>query len=1638
MAEFPGQVYAPPGVYTKTLFENPIAGALSAVKIPLVMGTGNEILFQEDLEVVRGSSSSADQQVPQEDLDGRAVVSISQAGQVTLGAFNGVLNRVQVRNYPIVSGDGTGTTTNARNAVSVTIDGAPIVVLSLDGLRGIVTLAQEPQLGDTVRITYYFNRTDTLITDTVSDQVTGEAGVLYGENSLAAGATYDVVAGSNDTLILTVDREAAITILLPAGSYTPAQLVAFINGQPSGTLVASTYVDNQNRTATKLTAQYDLVIGSGTANVLLGLTAGRSTARNRVFHTFQGPIVTGNNGGVTTTSVTNVTASVDNTPVIPTAVDGANRAVTLPFAPRVGSIVKITYYFNTWQNTFDYLANRDVTDVLRVGITAGRNDYIEGVDFVLQDDLVVWGTAALVSTGTTAVGTTAFGSTQISATLVDNKAYLELCTPVVQNVTPPVDSRTVFQLPFVPTTGNGRNTPLGQSLFNSVSNSRIDLPTNRPDLVTAYWGFSLQDALDRGAVSVVKVDSDTAEITLQSPIEAGASVWASFYYNILADNEYTLSVVVPGSSGIGTYTMQDRDGNAVYSAIYGTKSAGLAGITLNFPSGSETLADVHFEGNYTGSSDFQGPVEEVVTVTFAATVASPARHVVTGSSPYYTVSSASDHTNVLIDGAGAPVAGTGLDLSDPMGAGSGFFASLIGDEIVYDASTGGDTYTLDTSNNSISLSVDGVLISATVAPGGGKTAADFVTAINTAALAANPKYTAATKFTTPYTVALGKRDALKLHYTGTTAGVSGIKTITITAGTYASVTTLVAEINIQLALINGVLGLLGTVTCTANASGQLVFTLARAAVDAAGVGFLEFIDGASAAVDFAINAGIDTAGVAGAQTKIYHGPIARRYTVGTTPLNHDRIILRNRLLPGAVTMSAHNVLSQTDLTIQGSSGTAETGLAIGKRGYAGIKATVRPASLAGHIGFAGGQDANGLLRVTFYDGSGTAAQNNVFKFTLDGIPVTTVFSATGGGTVESLGTGVGSGIFFDIATAMATAGFGANAAAVIAAKLVRLEGAGLRITSNRTDAYSSLEIGTGSANSLLGFQDGASALREGVAVETLASAMMSNHAASAAFVSAYLLTYGTPAATYFAAAALAFVALDNLGGKYLAIQSQTVGANSSVIWSTASANDVLVMGTGLLTQAGDGSYGEAGIAGFYVLSSDPADGSGTANTSVFNSGVGQDGIVGQTYRDTVTGLTFTILERTGGFAYPASEYFTFRVSRTITTNANLPIRAIGGVELLVTNTAGTAASNTAVVNSYARGGNEPAVGDLYNITYAYRKQDFSTQLYTRLNAIESNYGTRSPDNPVSLASYLLLINGGVVVAIQQIEKDEGSDFASVSKYVTALDDLVKPLTGGLRPNIIVPLEGRSTDFFRLLGIHCDIQSSIRYRQERTAIFGLTPSVTPTAAGSLAQQLSNARLRMVYPDSVLLSLTDSLNQTEQYLVEGFYLAAALAGSVASPNLDVATPWTNRVMYGFDGLGRILDIVEMNEVAVQGVTVMEEKSPNIRVRQGLTTDVSNVLTRTPTITLIADEVQQQARAVLDRFIGVKYLPGILAEIEGSLGVMLRGLVRQQILAAFTGIRANVTADPTMAEVEAYYQPIFPLLYILMTFNLRSQLK
>lgn len=1646
MADFPGNNFAFPGVYVETQFENPIAGTLSAVKIPVLIGTGNEVLFQQNLEVVRGSSAVVDQQVVKEDMDGRAVVEITATGQVVLGAFDGTRNRVQVRNFPIVTGDGTGTVSNNRTDVQAFINGSQIVVLGVSGSNGVVTLAQEPQPGDEVRITYFFNRTDTLITDDLSSQVTAENARILGEIGLGAGDTYDITTGLTDEVKLTVDQEEEVTITLPSGSFTAAQAAALINGQAVGTLTASTYTDNQGRTAIQLTALNDIRVGDGSANGIFGFPQGSFTARNRTFKTFQRPLVDGSNGGITTTDPDQVVVLVDNTQVTPVSVDGAAGLVTLAFAPAAGQKVTVAYYFNTWQDTFDYLAHRGIIEVLRSGITPERRDFIDGVDFVLKDDLLVWGTSAIVSSGQSTEGFTPFGEQQASVTLIDNKAFLEPCTPIVNtSATPPVDSRQVFQLPFQPTMGNGRSTPLGSSLFNSIVNGRIDLPTERPDLVTAYWGFSVQDALDRGPVTVLSVDSATSQITLQDPITVGATVYATFYYNTIQDEEYTLKVEVAGSATVGTYSVRDGDGADLYDVQFGTKSAGLTGIAVEFPSGSELLPDSRIEGN--ANTLFEGPVEEVVTVTFATSEATPAIHTVLGNDPYYPIASASDHARLLVDGADLASGALGVDVDDPTGVGTGFFASLIGDEIVYDADSGGTTYDITAANNEVSLTVDGRLLSATVTPAAGLTLADFVSAINasTVAVGNEPRYTSATKFTSPVTIVAGEYDNITLHYTGDVGGASGNRVATIAPGTYNSVTALVSAINTALSAINGVGFLLATVTAFADADGRVVFELTSlGAGDSAG--FLEFIDDVAPAEDFAILAGIDTdAATGGAQTKLYNGPIARRFTVGAGALNHDRLILRNRLVPGSGSIAPYQPAAQAEIVVQGTSASTETGLEQQERGLGGFSATVQSATLLGEVGFVNGQaTGNADARdsqplIVFYDGSGTQAANNTFKFTMDGTPVTVNFTASASGTATPLGPGSIAGTVIDqIAVAMAAAGFGASAAAVLSAGLVRQEGAGIRLVSPLTDQFSKIVIGTGNANSDLGFLDDATSLRDPVDVRVLASALMSHHAPAGSFASIYMLDFATPSATYFAAEALAFVAVDNVGLEYLALQSQSVGAGSSIVWSTPTTDDILALGTGLVDTAGDGAIGEDGISGFYVTSSDPGDGSGSADNSVFNSGTGQDGVVGQTYRDLVTGLTFTVLERAGGFGYPDGETFTFEVSKTFVTDSNIPSNAIPGVELLVTNTANTNESDTALVSTFRKSGNEPAVGELYYVTYSYVKDDFTTQIFTKLNVIEANFGRRSSDNPVSLGSYLMLLNGAVAIAIKQVPKQEGSAFASEDTYLEALNDLIKPLPGGLLPDVLVPLKGDSVSFFQLLGQHVDVQSSLRFRQERTAIIGLTPAVTPQQLGIIAQQLSNQRLRLVYPDSVELTVFDALNQRTTELVEGFYLAAALAGSVVDPNLDVATPWTNRTIVGFDRLGRALDIVEQQQAAVAGVTVIGEKSPNLLVLQGLTTDVSNILTKLPTIILIADEVQQRSRATLQNFIGSKFLPGILTQVEGRLAKTFSDLVAAQIISAYSNINASVDPDdPVTTLVEGFYSPIFPLLFILITFNLRSSL-
>lgn len=1639
MAFLNGEV--PPGVYTETFFGTEEVPLNLPDRIPLYVGTGQELLTRSNLAIVRGSSSTSDTLVTEEDVAGRAVVSVNTDGSVTLGDFDGELTRFQVRNFPLVNGDGSAIPATDTSSVVITLNDEPVVALSLDAAKGIVEMAQAPLSTDTVRCTYYFDRSDTRTTDDVSDQVTTISAILDG----SVGQSFAFTAGFNDQFSLSIDGRPFVSLTMPstAPSFSAAVVAASINGTTGiGSLVATTFVDNFGRTCLRLTSDESLTIGTGTANTVLGFVPGATTARNRVFTVFNGPIVTGNGGGVTSTNPADLVVTVNGTVVTATAVNGATRQVTLPTAPPVDATVTIQYWWNTWQDTFDYLANTGVTAINTVGITPDpslASTYLNGVSYVLRDDRILWGSAVLVNAGTHTAGGATFGPTQVSASLVDNQVFMSPCEPTVDTSGPvSVASKTVFQLGHQPTTGNGRGNPLGSTVYTQVANGRMDLPTTQPSLVTVYWGYGVQDALARGSVTVLSVNPDLSQVTLASAVPDGASVYASYYYNTLVDQAfigsssgYTLSTVTPGAGGVGTYRVSNGLGVSLYGVTLQSKGSALSTITISFPSGSEFFPDARVENGV--------PVEETLTAQFATSDATPAVYVNPGPSPYYFVDGSSDHLRLTIDGSDQQTGiAAGIDLASPTaGSRIGAFASLVGNEVTYDASTGETTYTITAGvDDTVNLLVDGVSLAATAAPGAGATVASFVTAINTASVGVGnePYYTSAGSFPNGYTVGAGAGDALRLHYTGNVAGASGTQTITLAAATYASVGALVTQINTQLATINAGGGLLGTVACTATADARLRFSLTLAAGDASG--YLEFLTGASVAVDFAIVAGIDTAAATnGTQTKIYTGPIARRYTVATTGgrLPYDRVVLRNRIFPGYGTVYSQSTMDLAGIRSLGGTGATKVGLPTGAYGEASVGAVLGFPTLLGVVGWSGGQ-TGAQPTVTFYDGTDPLyPANNVLALTVNGQTLTVTFTATPTGTATALGPiGTAGSVLFQINAAMTAQG-------VNGILDVLQEGAGIRFLGYNVTPTSNLVMGNGSANDILGFVADVSSSSTPVTAHNLASTLMSHAQATGAF-STFMLTYAAGAAGYFAGRALATTITDSTNNTYLRLQSLTLGTSSSLLFKTSSSADALVTGTMFLVATGDGSSGRATIDGFFVTSSDPTNGSGSSNTSVLNSGVGQDGFVGQTYVDDVTGVTFTILPREGGLAYPTGSTATvsFRSTRTITSNGNVPTLVIPGLELLVTNTASVAVGDTALVETFKKTGPEPAIGEFYYATYTYRKRSYVTRLWTRPSDVVAEFGPVSPDNPLSLAAHLAFLNGSSVIATLQVPKQTGSSAASEASYIQALETIAgDSLPGNVPPTVINLLTPATQTLAIAVARHCDVQSSIRYRSERTAILGFGSGTSPRQAGVIARATGSTRVRFVYPDIANIRLTDALGVSRNYLIDGRYPAAALSAATTSTTRDPASPWEGVSLVGFTSLGRRLDAVTANQIANSGITVLKENLPFLSVRHGLTSDMTNVLTRIPTVIQIDDEIHRRVRNVLSGFVGIKFLAQVLGQIEGQMSEMFKRAVAEQIISSFRGINVALDPDdPTAVLVSAAYRPVFPLLFIRVTFRVSVQ--
>jgi hypothetical protein len=472
-----------------------------------------------------------------------------------------------------------------------------------------------------------------------------------------------------------------------------------------------------------------------------------------------------------------------------------------------------------------------------------------------------------------------------------------------------------------------------------------------------------------------------------------------------------------------------------------------------------------------------------------------------------------------------------------------------------------------------------------------------------------------------------------------------------------------------------------------------------------------------------------------------------------------------------------------------------------------------------------------------------------------------------------------------------------------------------------------------------------------------------------------------------------------------------------------------------------------GLGGFTVSSAiGPAftTAGRTGSVTTYNQ---NKGYLGKTYIDPTTGFRVTFAD--SGFAPGVGTFVYYYVGDPTTTtspakyyitaNTNI-VRVIPGINLTIDTTDGGTEDNTGdtvIVYTYNKSGNEPDVGDIYYVSFDKDKIDYTIKFVTDMGQVQKLYGPIDINNRITIACDLAFKNGARGIAVKQIQKVTGGTDADVQGYIDGIDAFNEPLPNGLRPSLMQPL---STDpeIHSYLKTSNAIQSSKRYRNERTSIIGYDIGTDPDAVIQSVKALATEKVTAIYPDAAVYTITDVYGNPVEYLVDGSIIAAAVSGADVSPTYDIATPLTGHSITGFTRLYRRLDNVTAAQVAQAGCTVLEEQTPVINILMYLTTDVSSVLTRNPRIVEVKHFIQQGLRRVLRRYIGLKNLPRYLPQIKDTVGSYFKSLKQSEIITDFKGVKVTQNAvDPSTVDVEAYYSPVHELDWIVVTLNLSSSL-
>lgn len=396
---------------------------------------------------------------------------------------------------------------------------------------------------------------------------------------------------------------------------------------------------------------------------------------------------------------------------------------------------------------------------------------------------------------------------------------------------------------------------------------------------------------------------------------------------------------------------------------------------------------------------------------------------------------------------------------------------------------------------------------------------------------------------------------------------------------------------------------------------------------------------------------------------------------------------------------------------------------------------------------------------------------------------------------------------------------------------------------------------------------------------------------------------------------------------------------------------------------------------------------------------------------------------------------------------------------------------TAVVEDRVQTANGVTADDTtFLVTYAFTSAAYFTPLlFDSYDAIVATYGqpcrsttTLAPGqkavlSPLSLAAALAFLNGATsVICVATDPTPVGSPTPEVPSFDAQLRAAYEKTLGDPRVGTVIPLlhDGGAGSLDTLTQYGVDLRNHVLASTDdgypRIGILGGQAHNVGASAGlfpafeevaqDIAAQPGGSRVVLAFPNR-LSYYNSATNRPIE--VDGFYLAAALGGVLSSN--PVQQSLTRETVVGFTGLPasitRLTTKPFKDNLSSKGVLVVEvDRQNRLVVRHGVSTDVTNAITREVSVTRSRDALFDALQIGLDSggLIGSAIDSEMTTRLKGAVAGILEGLVRDTVILGYTDLKVRQQSllqggDPTVIEVRFAYQPTLPLNYIVVTFSL-----